>query len=178
MADGAFKLDEAVALLERTPAALSALLEGLPASWLHATEGEGTWSPVDVVAHLVHGERVNWLPRARHLLAAEGGPFEPFDRTAFVGESRGESLSELMAAFAELRQENVAALTAMALTTADLRRTGLHPEFGEVRLEQLLATWVVHDLTHLSQIARTMAKRYREAVGPWNAYLSILRERA
>ncbi len=177
-ADDAFKLDEAVALLERTPAVLSALLGGLPESWLQATEGEGTWSPFDVVAHLVYSERVNWLPRARHILAGENRPFEPFDRTGFIVESRGQSSSELLAAFAELRRENVAVLMAMALTGEDLRRTGLHPEFGEVRLEQLLATWVVHDLTHLAQVTRTMAKRYGEAVGPWDAYLSILRERA
>lgn len=172
-----FNLDDAVALLERTPASLSALLAGLPQTWVKATEGEGTWSPYDVVGHLIHGERTDWIPRARHILAGEGRPFEPFDRTAQFTESRGKSLGELLDTFAALRRENVAALARMALTEADLARRGLHPALGEVTLGQLLATWVVHDLDHLGQIARTMAKAYAGAVGPWSAYLSILKDR-
>ena len=173
-----FNLGEAVALLRRTPASLSALLEGLPERWVRATEGDGTWSPYDVVGHLIHGERTDWLPRARHILAGESRPFEPFDRTAQFAESRGRSMGDLLATFAELRRENVAALAGMNLTAADMDRTGRHPEFGAVTLGQLLAAWVVHDLDHVGQIARTMAKAYAGAVGPWGAYLSILRDRA
>ena len=170
-------LDDAVAILERTPASLSALLKGLPEMWVKATEGNGTWSPYDVIGHLIHGERTDWIPRARHILAGETRPFEPFDRSAQFTDSQGKSLSELLATFAHLRRDNVAALVGMNLTDADFGRTGLHPELGEVTLGQLMATWVVHDLDHVAQIARTMAKVYTEATGPWSAYLSILRDR-
>jgi uncharacterized damage-inducible protein DinB len=173
-----FNLDEAVAVLARTPASLTALLAGLPDGWLRATEGGGTWSPYDVVGHLIHGERADWIPRARHILSGETQPFEPFDRAAQFAESRGQSVEELLATFAELRRENIAALVGMNLTGADMSRKGLHPELGEVTLGQLLATWVVHDLDHIGQIARVMAKAYADAVGPWSAYLSILRDRA
>jgi hypothetical protein len=172
-----FNLDDAVAVLGRTPAGLDALLKDLPETWVRATEGDGTWSPYDVVGHLIHGERADWIPRARHILAGERGPFEPFDREAQFRESRGRSLGELLETFAELRRENVAALAGMKLTSADLSRKGLHPELGEVTLGQLLATWVVHDLDHVGQIVRTTAKVYAEAVGPWRAYLSILQDR-
>lgn len=168
---------DAVAILERTPAAISALLDGVPDTWARATEGEGTWSPYDVVGHLVHGERTDWIPRARHILSGEPGPFAPFDRTAQFRESEGKSLGELLATFNELRGRSVAALLAMNLSESDLKRTGQHPDLGEVTLGQLLATWVVHDLDHVAQIARTMAKVYTDAVGPWQAYLSILRDR-
>ncbi|HZT59842.1 MAG TPA: DinB family protein [Pyrinomonadaceae bacterium] len=177
MAQEALRLDEAVAVLERTPASLSALLEGLPDVWSRATEGEGTWSPYDVVGHLVHGERADWIPRARHIMSGDVRPFEPFDRTAQFKESRGRSLGELLATFAELRRESLAALASMNLTDEDLGRKGLHPALGEVTLGQLLAAWVVHDLDHLTQVARTMAKVYAEATGPWSAYLSVLRDR-
>ncbi|HLN63371.1 MAG TPA: DinB family protein [Symbiobacteriaceae bacterium] len=177
MPHGEFELDEAVAVLERTPASLGALLEGLPERWVRATEGEGTWSPYDVIGHLIHGERADWIPRARHILAGENRPFEPFDRTAQFSESQGKSLSELLAEFADLRRASLAVLRGMNLTAADLDRTGQHPAFGEVRLGQLLATWVAHDLDHVGQIVRTMAKVYATAVGPWSAYLSILRDR-
>jgi hypothetical protein len=172
-----FRLDEAVGLLERTPASLSALLSGLPEMWVRATEGEGTWSPYDVIGHLIHGERTNWIPRARHILAGERRPFAPFDRTAQLTESRDESLEGLLAAFAGARRDSLAALAAMHLSEQDLERKGLHPELGEVTLAQLLAAWVVHDLDHVAQVARTMAKVYSQATGPWSAYLSILRDR-
>lgn len=174
MQHAGFNLDDAVAILERTPASLSALLAGVPERWVRATEGDDTWSPYDVVGHLIDGERTNWMPRARHILAGEQRSFDPFDRTAHFNESQGKSIDELLTTFAQLRQENVATLMGMNLTSADLNRTGQHPEFGEVRLAQLLATWVVHDLNHVAQIIRTMAKVYTEAVGPWSAYLSIL----
>jgi hypothetical protein len=170
-------LKDAVAVLARTPASLAALLEGLPDLWVNATEGGATWSPYDVVGHLIHGERTDWIPRARHILAGETRPFDTFDRMAQFTESRGESLGELLATFAELRRENVAVLSGMSLTDEDLGRKGLHPQLGEVTLGQLLATWVVHDLDHVGQVARTMAKAYADAVGPWSAYLSILNDR-
>jgi hypothetical protein len=171
------RVKDAVAILERTPAAVSALLDGVPETWARATEGEGTWSPYDVVGHLAHGERTDWIPRARHILAGASDPFTPFDRTAQFTESEGKSLGELLADFTELRARNVAALLDMNLAERDLGRTGQHPDLGEVTLGQLLATWVVHDLDHVAQIARTMAKVYADAVGPWQAYLSILRDR-
>ena len=170
-------LDDAVAVLERTPSSLSALLDGLPELWIRATEGEGTWSPYDVIGHLIHGERTDWIPRARHILAGETRPFEPFDRMAQFTESQGQSLSDLLETFANLRQENIAVLQEMKVTTDDLDREGLHPELGVVTLGQLLASWVVHDLDHVVQVARTMAKVYTEATGPWIEYLSILRDR-
>src|SRR5512146_2439241 len=160
-------LADAVAVLERTPETLRALLGGLPDVWVTATEGEGTWSPYEVIGHLIHGERTNWIPRARHILAGETRPFDAFDRTTPSSEGRGRSLSERLAAFEALRRENLATLAGMKLTAADLSRTGRHPELGKVTLGQLIATWVVHDLDHVGQIARTMAKAYGDAVGPW-----------
>jgi DinB superfamily len=170
-------IEEAVAILERTPAALATLLSGLPDTWIEATEGEGTWSPYDVVGHLIHGERTDWIPRARQILAGETRPFETFDRTAQLRDSKLKNLEELLNTFAELRRANVATLVEMNLTEDALRRRGLHPELGEVTLSQLLATWVVHDLDHVTQNARTMAKVYTEATGPWIEYLSVLRDR-
>ena len=170
------RLEEAVAVLERTPATVGALLDGVPEDWVRATEGEGTWSPYDVVGHLVSGERTDWIERARHILSGDPRPFTPFNRTAQFTESEGRTLGELLATFAELRSRNVAELQEMNLGGGDLGRTGRHPDFGEVTLGQLLAAWVVHDLDHVAQIARTMAKVYADAVGPWSAYLSILRD--
>jgi hypothetical protein len=172
-----FDLAEAIAVLARTPDTLQVLLGGLPEGWIRAAEGEGTWAPYDVIGHLVHGERTDWLPRVRHILAGDPRPFEPFDRTAQFLESQGKSPGELLDTFGELRRESLAALAAMQITSADLNRTGQHPALGEVSLQQLLATWVVHDLDHVAQIVRTMAKRYTAEVGPWSAYLSILRDR-
>lgn len=172
-----FNFEDAVAILERTPGSLGALLNGLPNKWIRITEGEDTWSPYDVIGHLIHGERTDWIPRARHILVGEGRPFDPFDRTAQFQESQGRDLVELLATFSDLRRQNLAALVGMNLTAADFERKGIHPELGEVTLGQLLATWVVHDLDHIAQIARTMSKAYSEAVGPWSAYLSILRDR-
>jgi hypothetical protein len=172
-----FKLGEAVAILERTPASLGALLSGLPDTWTQATEGESTWSPYDVIGHLIHGERTDWIPRVRHILAGDTRPFDPVNRTAMFTASQGKSLAELLATFAELRQVSLAALKELNLTAADLDRTGQHPAFGTVTLGELLATWAVHDLDHVCQIARTMAKVYAEAVGPWEAYLGVLYDR-
>src|SRR5215207_5359611 len=138
-----FDLDDAVAVLERTPESLRVLLAGLPTTWVTATEGDGTWSPYDVIGHLIHGEHTDWMARARHILAGHGEPFEKFDRTAQFIESNGKSLDELLANFAELRRANVAELAALNLREADFNRRGMHPDLGEVTLGQLLATWVV-----------------------------------
>jgi hypothetical protein len=172
-----FDLSDGIAILERTPASLSALLDGLSDVWLRATEGEGKWSPYDVIGHLNHAERADWIPRVKHILAGETRPFDPFDQTAQFKESRAESLAELLATFRELRRESLATLRAMRLTPADLDRRGVHPSLGDVTLGQLLSTWVVHDLDHVVQVSRTMAKVYGEAVGPWSVYLSVLRDR-
>ena len=172
-----FNLNDAMAVLERTPASLSALLSDVPETWIRATEGEGTWSAYDVIGHLIHGERTDWVPRARHILAGENRPFEKFDRMAQFNESQGKTLADLLQTFAELRRQNLAILAEMNLTSNDFDRQGMHPELGKVTLGQLLATWVVHDLDHVVQVARTMAKVYTETTGPWIEYLSVLRDR-
>jgi uncharacterized damage-inducible protein DinB len=170
-----FTIDEAVALLHRTPDILRAWLGPLPAPWIEATEGPGTWSAFDVVGHLIHGERTDWMTRARHILSGPATvPFAPFDRFAQFAASRGKTLAQLLDEFERLRRANLAALSGLALTEAQLALPGLHPALGPVSLRQLLATWAVHDLSHLGQIARVMAKRYRDDVGPWRAYLPIL----
>jgi hypothetical protein len=173
-----FDLSEGVAVLERTPRVLRDLLGGLPQGWITATEGPDTWSPFDVVGHLIHGERTDWIPRLEIILAdGEGRAFEPFDRFAQFEESRGRTLDELLDTFAMLRAGNLARLASLELTAADLGMRGRHPELGTVTLEQLLATWVAHDLSHLGQIARVMGKAYTDAVGPWAEYLPMLRPR-
>jgi DinB superfamily len=172
-----FDLDHSLAILERTPIVLRALLAGLPDVWSCQNEGPGTWSPREVVGHLIEGERSDWIPRAEIMLAQ--GPstsFAPFDRTAHQrSRSAVAPLEELLETFAQLRAENLATLRRWSLTPAQLELTGVHPEFGTVKLRQHLSTWVAHDLGHLVQISRTMARQYRDAVGPWRAYLSALR---
>lgn len=171
------QLDEIVALLGRTPGALAALLDGLPDALARATEGEGTWSPYDVVVHLALAERTNWVARARHILAGSGEPFPPFERVEEPEPGAEPSLADVLATFAERRRESLAALADMRLTPDDLAREGVHPTFGVVTLGQLLSTWAAHDMDHLGQIARVIAKSYETAVGPWSAFLSILRDR-
>lgn len=171
----AFDLAEGMAVLERTPAAFRALLAGLPAPWVVADEGPRTFSAFDNVGHLIHGERADWIPRARIILAQGADRrFEPYDRFAQERESAGKSLATLLDEFDALRRENLATLRGWALTPAQLALTGEHPALGTVTLRQLLATWVAHDLGHLAQTSRVMAKRYRAAVGPWRAYLPVL----
>lgn len=170
-----FDLTLARAVLERTPATLGALLGGLPAEWATATEGPDTWSPYDILGHLIHAERTDWMQRAGIILAQ--GPerrFAPFDRLAQFQESQGKPLAELLGEFASLRAANLAVLAERHLTDPELDLTGEHPDFGTVTLRNLLATWVAHDLNHLGQMARVMAKQYAEAVGPWRAYLPIM----
>lgn len=170
-----FDLDEAMALLSRTPATLDALLRNLPDGWIRAHEGGDTWSPFDVVGHLIHGERTEWLGRARIILEqGESRPFVPFDRFAQFRESEGRTLDQLLDEFAALRRQNLEAVANLKLTAADLARRGRHPSFGVVTLRQLLATWVAHDLDHLSQIARVVARQYADEVGPWRTYLRII----
>src|SRR5206468_2434753 len=171
-----YDLTTAVPLLERTPGALSALLDGLPHGWTRNNEGSSTWSVHDIVAHLIHAEDDDWMPRVRHILeVGEREPFRPFDRTYGMAEARRRPLEELTATFGERRRMSLDALAALRLTSADLARTARHPEFGIVTLSQHLATWVAHDLTHLSQVVRVMAAQYREAVGPWAKYLRVVR---
>jgi hypothetical protein len=171
-------LDDAVLILRRTPAALRDLLRDLPDAWLRANEGPGTWSPADVVGHLIHGERTDWIPRVEHILQyGEGVVFPPFDREAMFTESSGKPVGDLLETFARLREESLARLAGFGLSDGDLAKRGTHPEFGSVTLRHHLATWVAHDLSHVGQVVRTMAHQYADAVGPWRAYLSILRER-
>ena len=166
---------DAVAVLERTPASLRALLDGLPDAWLLASEGPDTFSPRDVIGHLIHGEETDWVPRMRIILEhGEAVPFTPFDRFAFRTASVGHSTSALLERFGVLRGESLRAVSAMRLDAAALARKGTHPGLGRVTFGQLLAAWVVHDLGHVKQVARTMASQYRDAVGPWREYLTIL----
>jgi hypothetical protein len=170
-----FNLNDGVAVLERTPKTLSTILTGLSPAWITATEGLDTWSPYDVIGHLIQGERSDWIPRAQIILAqGENRKFTPFDRFAQFEASKGKSLAELLDEFARLRAQNVAALKAMQIDDAKLALEGEHPKFGAVTLRQLLATWVAHDLGHIVQISRVMAKQYREAIGPWREFLSVM----
>lgn len=169
-------LADAVAILTRTPATLDALLRGLPGVWVRSDEGEDTWSAFDIMGHLVFAERCDWMPRVRMVLASgEARPFEPFDRFAQLKGSQDQSLDQLLDDFANLRRESLAALRALNLQTESLALRGRHPTLGLVTLSELLATWAVHDLTHLHQLSRVMAHQYRDAVGPWRAYLGVLR---
>jgi len=170
-----FAMDEAVAILARTPATLDALLRGLPDGWIVAHEGGDTWSPFDVIGHLIHGERTDWVPRARMLLEhGEARAFDTFDRFAQLAISEGRTLASLLDELAALRQENLRELATLHLTDADLDRRGRHPELGVVTLRQHLATWVAHDLDHVVQISRVLARQYSDEVGPWRAYLRII----
>jgi hypothetical protein len=169
-------LHETLSILTRTPATLDALLRDLPEQWTLATEGPGTWSPYDVIGHLIHGEKTDWIPRLGIILEhGASRPFTPFDREAQFRESQGKSLSTLLEEFSALRSDNLVRLRALNLQPAQLELQGTHPELGPVTLRQLLATWTAHDLAHLLQVSRVMAKRYRQEVGPWAAYLSVMK---
>jgi hypothetical protein len=168
-------LHHTVSLLTRTPAALNALLRDLPEMWTLQNEGENSWNAFDIVGHLIHAERTDWMPRVRIVLQyGETRAFEPFDRLGQVRESQGKSLGQLLDEFARLRSENLHALSALNLRQQDLGLRGRHPALGTVTLSELLATWATHDLTHLHQISRVMAHQYREAVGPFSRYLGVL----
>jgi len=168
-------LPQTISLLVRTPAALDAFLRELPEYWTLRNEGENTWSAFDIVGHLIHGERTDWMPRAKMILNfGETRDFEPFDRLGHVRKSAGNSLGDLLDEFAHLRSENLDELRALKLRREDLALRGRHPALGVVTLSQLLATWAAHDLTHIHQISRVMAHQYRDAVGPWGVYLGVM----
>ncbi len=170
-----FDLRHGMAILERTPRVLEALLADLPKEWTTSNEGAESWSPFDIIGHLIDGELTDWMARL-HVILGEGPNrrFEPFDRFRHLSRNKGRPLGDLLAEFRQLREQNLSDLRALDLTAVQLKRTGEHPAFGSVSLEQLLATWVAHDLGHIAQITRVMAKQYRDAVGPWEAYLPVL----
>jgi len=171
----AFDVENGAAILERTPRVLRALLSGLSSDWIDGNEGEKTWSPYDNVGHLVHGEKTDWIQRAEIILAqGENRTFTPFDRFAQFRDSAGKSLDDLLGEFETIRAANVATLRGWKLTDTELSLEGIHPAFGPVTLRQLLSTWVAHDLGHIAQISRVLAKQYRDAVGPWRAYLPVM----
>ena len=171
-----FVVEEAVAILTATPATLDALLRGLSDGWSVAHEGGDTWSPFDIIGHLIHGERTDWMPRAKIILEhGEARAFDKFDRLAQFAVADGRTLAGLLDEFAALRQESLRELEALHLTDAHLDRRGRHPEFGVVTLRQLLATWVAHDLDHIAQVSRVLARQYADEVGPWRAYLRIVK---
>lgn len=168
-------LHDTIALLSRTPVTLDALLRELPESWVFGTEGNGTWSPFDIVGHLIHGERADWIPRVKMILqSGDTQTFVPFDRTGHAREVQGKSLAQLLDEFARARGKNLEELRALNLREEDMPRRGRHPSLGVVTMSQLLATWAAHDMTHLHQISRAMAHQYHAAVGPWSAYLGVL----
>lgn len=170
-----FDLNKTIEILERTPNALSAILSGISNDWTSQNEGGETWSPFDVVGHLIHGENTDWIERMDIILTGKnGGEFVPFDRFAQFEESKGKNIYDLLNEFASIRKKNLDILKAKNLKETDLDKTGIHPKFGAVTLRQLLSTWAVHDLDHISQISRVMAKQYKTAVGPWIEYLRIL----
>jgi len=169
-------LEDCLSVLTRTPATLDTLLRDLPDAWTSATEGPGTWSPYVVVGHLIHGERTDWMPRLAIILEyGPRRPFDPFDREAQFGESNGKSLSTLLDEFSALRRDNLERLRALNLQPAQLALEGTHPALGSVTVRQLLATWTAHDLSHILQVSRIMAKRYKQEVGPWAEYLSVMK---
>lgn len=170
-----YKLKESREILERTPYVLQALLKNISSDWSKQNEGGESWSPYEILGHLIHGERTDWIPRCQIILElGTSHPFTPFDRNAQKNESKGKSLSQLIDEFKKLRKENLAKLESMNLSEEDLEKKGLHPELGEVNLSELLASWTVHDLSHIAQISRVMAKQYRNEIGPWKEYLRIV----
>jgi hypothetical protein len=171
-----FSLERSIAVLERTPFVIEMLLRDLPREWTVKNEGGESWSPFDILGHFIHGEKTDWVPRMRIILSERNHtPFEPFDRFAQFQDSKGKTLSELMVEFKVRRKANMEILTSLNIGEEQLKRTGVHPAFGNVTLQQLLASWVAHDLNHIAQIARVMAKQYSEEVGPWKKYLGILK---
>jgi hypothetical protein len=170
-----YNIAQSIEILQRTPATLSALLGGLPDDWVMPNEGPDTFSPYDVVGHLIHGEKTDWVPRAKRILEfGTDKTFDLYDRFAQYAESKGKSLQQLLDELAVLRKENINWLQNQHITEADLDKKGMHPKLGEVTLRNLLATWVVHDLTHLAQVTRVMAKQYKSEMGPWPQYFRIL----
>lgn len=171
-----FKLENAIELLERTPAVLKELLSGLSEDWIHQNEGGDSWSPYVVVGHLVHGERTDWIPRTFIIMNdSDQKTFHPYDRFAQFEESKGKTLDELLEEFESLRKANLEQLKGFGLMESDLNREGIHPSLGPVSLSNLLSAWVVHDQGHIAQISRVLAKQYKDEVGPWTKYMTILK---
>lgn len=172
-----FNLTESIQILDKTPLVISNLLKDLPEAWVRTNEGGDTWSPYDVVGHLIHGEKTDWVPRTMIILGDnEDKTFEPFDRFAQFKNSRDKTLDQLLTEFHELRAENIQKLEALHIDEQALMKKGIHPEFGPITLKQLLAAWVVHDLGHIHQITRVMAKNYKIEAGPWPKYLAVLQD--
>ena len=170
-----FNLERSLEVLERTPNVLITMLQGISTDWTSVNEGDETWSVYDIIGHLIHGEKTDWIPRTDIILSEKTEKtFKPFDRFAQFEDSKGKSLSELLIEFRILRESNVEQLRSKKLTDKNLEEKGIHPAFGEITLSQLLSTWVVHDLNHIAQICRVMAKQYKTEVGPWTEYLKIL----
>ncbi len=170
-----FELEEAIMLLKRTPLVISTLLQGLPDFWIYNNEGNKTWSPFDILGHLIHGEKTDWIARLEIILnQGENITFTPFDRFAQFEESKGKALSSLLEEFALLRNQNLNVLMEKNISSKQFEWIGIHPDFGKVTLEQLLSTWATHDLAHINQMTRVMAKQYVNNVGPWKNYLSVL----
>lgn len=170
-----FEIKKAKEILERTPVVLNNLLAGLSEEWTRQNEGPDTWSPYDVIGHLIHGENTDWIPRAQVILSeSDDKNFVPFDRFAQFENSKGKSTNDLLAEFTSLRKSNLQVLDSMDINEDNLKKTGIHPEFGAITLKQLLSCWVAHDLGHIVQISRVMAKQYKEEVGPWTKYLKVL----
>lgn len=172
-----FDLNEAITILSRTPEMLNTLLKDLPNGFVNNNEGEETWSPYDVIGHLIEGEKSDWLTRTKIILSEQNyEAFIPFDRFAQFENSKGKSMDELLGEFIKLRNQNIIELKGLKITDNQLKREGVHPEFGKVTLKQLLSTWVAHDMGHLMQISRVIAKQYTDEVGPWKKYLSLFHE--
>lgn len=172
-----FNLETCIQLLSSTPILLKTWFNEIPEIWIHQRGKDESWSPYDVLGHLIHGERTDWIPRAEIILSGAGKKeFEPFDRFAQFEETRGKPVDQLLAEFEELREKNLDQLKSFQLSSTDYEKTGIHPELGLVTLRQLLSTWVVHDLNHIGQVAEVMARHYTDEVGPWKAYLDILIE--
>lgn len=170
-----FDVQKSIEILERTPLVLTSMLQGISKEWLHTNEGEDTWSPYDVIGHLIVGEKTDWIPRTKIILSdIDNKQFVPFDRFAQLQTKQDIPISELLSEFTDLREKNLIELKSLHITQEDLNRKGIHPELGEVTLSQLLATWTAHDLGHITQISRVMAKQYTSEVGPWKAYLKIV----
>ncbi len=171
-----FEINKSIEILSRTPSVLESLLNGISEEWLKNNEGRNTWSPYDIVGHLIHGEKTDWMPRAKVILSNSGHKtFEPFDRFAQMKKDQERPVEELLKEFKKIRAENLEELRSLQIDEARLLEKGIHPELGEANLKELLSTWVVHDLGHISQITRVMAKQYRSEVGPWIEYLGILK---
>lgn len=170
----AFDFNKSIEVLERTPKTLNSFLMDLSDDWIYCNEGPDTWSVFDIVGHLIHGEKTDWVPRLLSILDDSNRPFKPFDRFAQFEASKGKNIYELLEEFEQLRIKNISLLISLSITRSQLQLKGRHPELGTITLQQLLATWVTHDLGHIAQIARVMAKNYKNDVGPWIQYISIL----